>query len=108
METVRKKVSGNLKILIERTGLSYEEFGKKFDVSKSAVSHWVSGHNSIDIETLANICREYDIPISIMLGESNDSEDNQVFLKYLSLNALGKQKIGDAVDDYFSMEKYRE
>ena len=69
-ENVRKAICW---IIENREGGNASAFARRIGMSRQVVSNWVNGHRSPDIETVADICRLYDVSINWMiLGEDDD------------------------------------
>ena len=69
MKDVRGTLAENLNQLLKAKGIKAIDLAEKVGVSKSAVSHWLAGDNSPNIEILAKICQEYDVKLSELLNE---------------------------------------
>lgn len=68
-EDIRSALTRNLNELLRIKGIKAVDLAETAGVSKSAVSHWLAGDNSPNIEVLAKICIAYDIKLSEMLNE---------------------------------------
>lgn len=69
MGTIRDEISKNLLYYRKKNGLTQKELADKLGVKNSAVSNWEKGLNSIDIETLFEACKVFNISINDMYGE---------------------------------------
>jgi len=58
-------------ILYEESGLSQEDFGKKFKASKSQVFHWRNGSGEPDTRTLIEISTSCNVSVDWLVGKSN-------------------------------------
>lgn len=58
-------------ILYEESELSQEEFGKKFDASRSQVFHWRNGNSEPDIEALRKIATVCGVSVDWLVGKTN-------------------------------------
>ena len=69
-------------------------------VSKSAVSHWLAGDNSPNIEILAKICQVYDVKMSELLNDRVDFSfaEKQHIKKYRSLDHYGRKAVDSVLD----------
>lgn len=48
--------------------MSQRELAKELHISEAAVSNWIKGKNSPDIDTLAKVCKILDVTIVEMFG----------------------------------------
>ncbi len=65
----------NLKRLRQSRGLSQEEMAGKLNVVRQTVSKWEKGLSVPDSEMLMEIARQFEIPVSTLLGETPGLED---------------------------------
>lgn len=65
-----------IKEVRESLKLTGEEFGKKLNVTKVAVSNWENGNRNPDIEMIAKIAKLGDVTIDYLSGETNVRERN--------------------------------
>lgn len=68
MESLFRK---NFNVLYEESGLSQEDFGKKFKASKSQVFHWRNGSGEPDTLTLMTIASACNVSVDWLLGKTN-------------------------------------
>lgn len=73
----------NLKTLRKNKGLSQEELSVKLNVVRQTISKWEQGLSVPDAEMLISISKEFDTPVSELLGE-NISEQNKDSLKEIA------------------------
>lgn len=77
MGSVRDEISKNLLYYRKKSGLTQKQLAEQLGVKNTAVSNWESGTNSIDIETLVNVCKIFDVSINEMYGMySHESSRN--------------------------------
>lgn len=97
---VRSALTENLNELMKIKGIKAVDLAEKVGVSKSAVSHWLAGDNSPNIEILAKICQIYDVKLSEMLNEKIEATyaDKQFLKKYHSLDTYGKEAVGSILN----------
>lgn len=102
---IRKTITQNLNYLLESKKIRPVDFAAELGVSKSAVSHWLAGDNSPNVEILARICIKYELNMSDLLGEdfSFSFEEKETIKKYRILDRYGKK----AVNDLLETEYYR-
>lgn len=68
MEETKRTIAANLRQAIKLKGVKQTEIAAFLGVSKSAVSHWLSGDNSIEIDTLAKLCDYLGITLNQIAG----------------------------------------
>lgn len=74
MGTTRENIQRSLKQIASQEK-SNVDFAARIGEKKQAVSHWLNGRNTPDIETIAKISKVYGVPISaIFNGEIGNSE----------------------------------
>lgn len=65
--------SDQIKSLRAKTGLTQEEFARKINVTRQAVSNWENDKNLPDIETLINISTTFNVSLDdLILGGRED------------------------------------
>ena len=83
MGEIRENLRENLSNYLSVKGVSQKQLAEKLDVSQSAVTNWVKGNNSPDIETVAKICDVLNISVVDLFG-SNGSEMPERIQKVMS------------------------
>lgn len=71
IETFKKKFRFRIADLRTESKLSGEEFGKLFNVGKTAVHNWEIGRNWPDTDVLIAISEHFDISIDFLTGKSD-------------------------------------
>lgn len=66
-----KNFSTRLKELRTEKEITGEELGKKFNVSKTAVSYWESGRNFPGEETIRKLADFFQVSVDYLLGNSD-------------------------------------
>ncbi len=66
----------NLKRLRQSRGLSQEEMAGKLNVVRQTVSKWEKGLSVPDSEMLMEISRQFEVPVSALLGETAGIDDS--------------------------------
>lgn len=77
-KNIRQIIINNLNELLSRENIKAVDFAEAVGVSKSAVSHWLSGDNSPNIEILAKICQKYDVKMSELLNGQTDFSFSEI------------------------------
>ena len=84
-----KMLGDNLKKLRQSRGLSQEEMAGKLNVVRQTVSKWEKGLSVPDSEMLMEIARQFEIPVSTLLGETpgleDEASDMRIVLEKLTL-----------------------
>lgn len=84
-----KMLGDNLKKLHQSRGLSQEEMAGKLNVVRQTVSKWEKGLSVPDSEMLMEIARQFEIPVSTLLGETpgleDEASDMRIVLEKLTL-----------------------
>lgn len=75
MGVIRDNVRKNLEYYLTLNHMSQKDFAKELGVSQSAVTNWVTGKNSPNIEIVAQICELFKISVSDLFG-INAHHDN--------------------------------
>ncbi len=85
-------LSGNLKKLRKSKGLSQEELAVKLNVVRQTVSKWEKGLSVPDCEMLIKIAEAFDVSVSDLLCENNQSkEQNTIDTIAAKLELLNEQ-----------------
>jgi transcriptional regulator with XRE-family HTH domain len=86
MGEIRDNVKRNLGYYLSLRGMSQKELAGKLSVSQSAVTNWIKGKNSPDIEIVARICDILDISIVELFGtngsEQYSEQEKKVITQY--------------------------
>ena len=100
---IRSALTENLNELMRIKGIKAVDLAEKVGVSKSAVSHWLAGDNSPNIEILAKICQIYDVKLSELLNEKIEATyADKIFLKkYHSLDIYSKEVVDSVLEIEF-------
>jgi len=86
MGEIRNNVQKNLSYYLNLKKISQKELATMLNVSQSAVTNWIKGKNSPDIEIVAEICNILDITVTQLFGmnEPNDYSilEQTIILRY--------------------------
>jgi len=80
--------------------LTQEQFGDRLNVTQSTISSWEKGRTDIDLISLVNMSREFNISIDRILTakEHRLSDDEMDILKlYRSLNVSQRKSIHEII-----------
>ena len=72
MGETRENVKKNLNYYLTIKKISQKDLADKIGVSQSAVTNWVKGKNSPDIEAVAQICNVFDISVTDLFGGADN------------------------------------
>ena len=97
---IRQTITRNLNELMEKNRIRAIDLAEAVGVSKSAVSHWLAGDNSPNIEVLAKICQVYGVKMSEMLNDRTELSpaEKQHIKKYRSLDHYGRKAVDSLID----------
>lgn len=103
MGQVRDNLQRNLGYYLTLNGMSQKELADKLNVSQSAVTNWIKGKNSPDIEVVAEICSLLDISVVDLLGtnesvNSFSKGEHSIIKKYRNLDSYGKKAINTLLE----------
>lgn len=68
MGEIRDNVRHYLGYYLALNGITQKELAEKLSVSPSAVTNWIKGKNSPDIESVARICDIFNISVVELFG----------------------------------------
>lgn len=102
---IRDNVKRNLGYYLSLRGISQKELSQKLGVSQSAVTNWVKGKNSPDIEVVAQICDVLDISVSDLFGKKEGKQLDNIE-KSLLEQYRNKPELQYAVRLLLGMETY--
>lgn len=116
MNDIRETLRINLEHQLKKSGLTQKQLAEQLGISPSAVTNWIKGKNSPDIEYIAIMCDIFNIGISDLLVSDtikkapaisgSDIQKQRLIENYEKLNPLGQEKLVDYSDDLTEVEKY--
>lgn len=74
MGEIRENVKRNLGYYLSLQGLTQKELAEKLSVSQAAVTNWIKGKNSPDIEVVAQICEVLNISVVDLFGTDGSDQ----------------------------------
>lgn len=80
MNNVRNTIGSRIKYIREKLELTGEEFGKKLNVTKVAVSNWENNNRTPDVDMIVKIARLGDVTTDFML--CNTDEEDSLLCEY--------------------------
>lgn len=89
MGEIRDNLKRNLGYYLSYSGMSQKQLAERLNVSQSAVTNWIKGKNSPDIELVAQMCEIFQVDITELMGakktpDSEESGDDKVSMEALS------------------------
>ena len=95
--SVKDDIRTNLKELMVAKGVRNVDLARALGVSKVAVTNWLNGANSIDIEKVPLICDFFGVSVDAFLSHSNrvtlSSEETQLVSLFRMADDDGKSSI---------------
>ncbi len=114
MGEIRDNLKKNLNYYLDITNTTQKALSEKLNVSQAAVTNWVKGKNSPDIEMVSEICEFLEIKMSDLLGERDlqhqiklNSKEQYLLLQYKQLSETGKEKLTERLEELLELQKYR-
>lgn len=102
MDSTKEGIRRNLVELLATKDKRNSDLAKACGVGRSAVSNWISGESSIDIERIPAICDFLDVSIDEFFGKSKkygqqaldiSSDESELIDIYRNLNAHGREQL---------------
>lgn len=99
MADVKDEIAKNILYNRKKCGLTQKALADLLGVKHNAISSWENGTNSIDMDTLFNMCRIFKISISEVFGvygqtENEVSSSEYEYIKqYRALDDIGRQHV---------------
>lgn len=112
MGDIRERLMTNIERVIETSGISKKEISEQLGVSPAAISNWIKGRNSPDLETLIKFCDMFHLTLNDIysadpIKSGPDIAKKQLMANYNSLNLTGRMKLLDLSDDLVASGKYQ-
>lgn len=82
-------LNNNLKFAREEIGITQEELGKVFGVTKGTVSNWENNNDIIPLKNLIKFCDIYNYSLDFIAGLSRKNKG------HLNIGIIDKQQIGN-------------
>lgn len=108
MSDIRERLQCNIISLLKEKNISQKKFAELLGVSQAAVTNWVKGKNSPDIELVAKMCEIFDVSFSELVNfdDESNSHKEKLIANYEALNNLGKNKLLEYSEDLIGNAKY--
>lgn len=93
---IRAVLQRNLNIYIKNSRLSQKEIAEKLGVSRAAITNWLNGSNSPNMELLANLCTILNVPMSKMLSDETvklTEKEKRLLDNFKQLSEKGKDEL---------------
>jgi len=89
----KNDIKMNLNFYLSRINMKQKDFALLVGVSDQAVSNWLNGKNSIDIELVPRICDALGISIDDLFDRKQDREAKDIYYSIVSLNEDSKDRV---------------
>lgn len=99
---IRENVKRNMARFLNEKGITQKDFAKKLGVSAPAVSNWLRGLNTPDIEMIAKICGVLDVSVNELFGLTKESLTP--FERRLLFQYRNKPELQNAVNVLLGLE----
>lgn len=109
MNEIREMLRDNLKYYLSKSNYKQNVFAELVGVKPAAVSQWLNGKNSPDIETIAKICDVLKINFSDLISYPEtvkDIKQSKLMGNYQKLNDIGKAKLIEYSNDLINSGNY--
>ena len=114
MGIVREEVAKNILFYRKKRGLTRKALAEKINVSASAVVNWEMCKNSIDMDTLHELCKVLNVSMMDMFGKCANilddmftTEEKENIYKVRKLNEEGKRYVVRQIDYALQQEEYK-
>ncbi|MGI6260923.1 MAG: helix-turn-helix domain-containing protein [Acutalibacteraceae bacterium] len=102
MGEIRENVKRNLGYYLSLNGMSQKDLASMLEVSQAAVTNWIKGKNSPDIEMVAKICEMLHISVMDLFG-AETSQSITARERILIQRYREKQEMQPAIDCLLGM-----
>ncbi len=108
MSDIRERLQCNIISLLKEKNISQKKFAGLLGVSQAAVTNWVKGKNSPDIELVAKMCEIFDVNFSELVNfdDESNSHKEKLIANYEALNNFGKNKLLEYSEDLLNSGNY--
>ena len=98
MGVIRDNLQRNIGYYLSFYNMSQKDLADKLGVSQSAVTNWIKGKNSPDIELVAELCNIFGVSITDLMGMNPssadaNSEELSLLTKYRQLDSFGRESV---------------
>lgn len=112
MGEIRDRLRANIEQIIASSNMSKRIIAEELGVSQAAISNWIKGKNSPDLETLIKLCEMFDVSLDDVYGATpirveKDAALDELLANFKKLNLTGKMKLVDLSDDLVASGKYK-
>jgi tellurite methyltransferase len=83
----------NLSFHILRNNMKQKDFAALVGVSDQAVSNWLNGKNSIDIELVPHICKVLEISIDDLFEHEHNQEAKEIYHSIAALSDESRERV---------------
>ena len=104
MGEIRENVQKNLGYYLTLRGISQKKLAEMLHVSQSAVTNWIKGKNSPDIEIVADICNILDISVTQLFG-TEEPENYTLLERTLILRYRERPELQHAINILLNIDE---
>lgn len=98
-------IRANLKRYMKQAGKTQAGLAEHLGVTQSAVSNWIRGKNSIDVEYVPGICSYLGITVGELFGADAPPDVTAVTYAYISLDEQARAEVRAFIDLYSSVRE---
>ena len=73
MDKVRENIRKNLARYLDQSGLNQRQLAQKLHISKAAVSAWITGITTPDLDSVIKVCEVFKVSADELYGRKKDS-----------------------------------
>lgn len=113
MGLVRDEVAKNILFYRKKRKLTRKALSEKINVSASAIVNWETGKNSIDMDTLHELCKVLSVSIADIFGKCANMFDNNFssrerdcIYKMRELNEAGIKYVEKQIDYALQQDEF--
>ncbi len=103
-KSIKEEIAKNITKYRKIQNISQKELAQRINISQSRLSNWETGVNSMDIDSLMNICNVLNVTINDMYGVYPDAninlnyEEQNLITKYRTLDNHSKEIVQYIID----------
>lgn len=106
MGEIRERLRKNLAYYLTTKNISQKALAESLNVSQAAVTNWIKGKNSPDIEVIAELCEVLNISINDLLELPSDKIETELLQKYRSLDDYGQKNVDTLLENEYQRCKH--
>lgn len=103
---INRTFARTLRYYLELNDMRQYELAKRLGVGSSTVNDWVNARKTHRMDKVDKMCDMFNCRRSDFL-EDKKNEDEEIILKFRSLNPQGQEKVREYIDDLIDSGKYK-